>query len=135
MVKTKSEYRFVVYNLICPITNKVRYVGKSANYLQRYKEHCQDVGTETIKKIWITFLKSKRMLPILQIVSKHKTEQEGRIAENENCIKNIATVFNIFMPGKNTPTVADYRKMNNIVFDDGGIQQPENKQVDKYNKL
>lgn len=135
MVKKDNKNRFVVYNLVCPITKKVRYVGKSANVKQRYKEHIADTGTETQKKIWITWLKSKNLLPLLVIVSSHATEDEGRYAENENCIKNIATVFNIFMPGKNTPTVYDYRKMNNIVFDNGGIQQPENAKIDKYSKL
>ena len=134
MVKSKLP-RFVVYNLICPITKTVRYTGKSANVMTRYKQHCKDLGTETLKKLWITFLSDKYLLPSLEIVSRHDTEESARIAENENCIRHIETVFNIFMPDKNTPTVNDYRKMNNIKFDDGGFKRPENLKVDKYDKL
>lgn len=125
--------KFKIYALTCPIDGKIRYIGKSANYKQRFKDHCKDFGVSTAKKQWISLLTQKGLFPILSILASAETEPEARILENENCIKHIATVYNIFMPGKNTPTVNDYRKQNNIISDLGIINDSKN--ATKYDKI
>lgn len=125
-------FKFKIYALICPIDNKIRYIGKSANYKQRFKDHCKDIGDTTAKKIWITNLKNKGLIPILVILDSAKTEIEARVIENKNCVKNISTIYNIFMPEKNTPTINDYRKINKIELD--GIIV-NNKNSTKYDKI
>jgi len=111
--------KFKIYALICPVDKKIRYIGKSANYKQRFKDHIKDIGDSTSKKVWISQLKSKGLIPILTILDESDFEVEARILENEKVVENIATVYNIFMPGKNTPTVNDYRNQNNIKIDLG----------------
>lgn len=125
--------KFKIYALKCPIDGKIRYIGKSANYKQRFKDHVKDTGDSTSKKVWISQLKQKGLVPILSILAEADTEPEARVLENEMCIKYISTVYNIFMPGKNTPTVNDYRISNNIEPDLGLVIKTKNST--KYDKL
>lgn len=125
--------KFKIYALKCPIDGKIRYVGKSANFKQRFKDHLKDVGSSTSKKVWIDTLLKKGLKPILIILDESDSEDTARILENENCIKHIKTVYNIFMPGKNTPTVNDYRVINNIQTDLGVNVKSSNST--KFDKL
>jgi predicted GIY-YIG superfamily endonuclease len=125
--------KWKIYALVCPIENKIRYIGKSSNFKTRYRQHCQDFGNETYKKMWIQKLKNMSLIPILTILDTSNNEIEARIKENNEVIKNIETVYNIFMPGKNTPTVSDYRLTNNIKFDcEFDLKKSK---TDKYNKI
>ena len=124
--------KFKIYGLVCPITNKIRYVGKSASFKTRYKQHCEDVGEETYKKKWIKKLRERNILPLLIILDSATTEIDARLLENENCVKHIKTIYNIFMPNKNAPTVSDFRKQNNIEFDFEFDKMEMDS--DKYNK-
>ena len=130
MVKQKV---WVIYVLKCPLSNKIRYVGKSNNYKTRYKQHCKDFGTETYKKLWIKKLKNKGFVPILEILETSTNDIEARIKENDNTITHLNTVYNIFMPGKKQPTCSDYRKANKINFD--CEFELKSFDTDKYNKL
>ena len=50
-----------IYILIDPITNQVRYVGKTNNISQRYKAHLNRARKHQIHKAnWIKSLKRKR---------------------------------------------------------------------------
>jgi len=129
MVKQKE---WIVYRLVCPISNKIRYIGKSSNPKTRYKQHIKDTGDETYKKMWIQKLKDMNLIPKMEIVSIHQNDIDARKKENNTVIENIETVYNIFMPGKNTPTVHDYRIINNIQFDCEFDIKPL--KTDKYNK-
>lgn len=58
-----------IYILIDPITKEIRYVGKSNNPLDRYKNHkndCRDKNTH--KRNWIKSLKNKNSKPLIEIV-------------------------------------------------------------------
>jgi len=124
--------KWKIYGLVCPVSKKIRYVGKSSNYKTRYKQHLADIGDETYKKMWISSLKSKGLIPELVILDTASTEIEGRYAENKAVLANISTVYNIFMPAKLAPTCHDYRIKNNIMFD----CEFDSKKLasDKYNK-
>lgn len=100
-----------IYVLICPIENKIRYVGKSKNPKTRYKQHLKDAEKKqnTKKQKWIRELKSKKLYPIIKIIDKEENEEKARILEEKNVIKNIDTIFNIHMPGRGSLSVAHFR--------------------------
>lgn len=108
---------YKIYYLICPLDGKVRYVGKSTNPKKRLKDHIADTGTSTGKKKWISKLKKHNLFPILKIIQETETEEKARFLENEHVKRQAATLYNIFMPGKNTPTLNDFRKIQNIKTD------------------
>lgn len=56
-----------IYTLSHPITNEVRYVGKTINIKRRYKQHLYDKRT-THKANWIQSLRKKGLKPVLTIV-------------------------------------------------------------------
>ena len=122
-----------IYLLICPIDNVVRYVGKSKKPITRYKQHLKDTGTTTKKKIWISSLLKQGLKPILKIETTTKAEIDAEYLETKTIIKYCSTVYNIFMPGKNTGTVNDYKKINNIA--ENHNIECDSKIQKKYDKL
>ena len=105
-----------IYVLICPIDNKIRYVGKSKNPKTRYKQHLKDSEKRqnTEKQRWIKQLKIKKQLPIMKIIKAVGNEVESRKEEEVQVIKNINTIYNIHMPGKGSKSVAFYRKTGEL---------------------
>ena len=57
-----------IYILKDPITNDIRYVGKSDNPDKRYLSHINENRNNTYKENWIRQLKEKGLLPILEII-------------------------------------------------------------------
>lgn len=58
-----------IYVLRCPITNEIRYVGKTNNPLQRFKAHnnkARDVNT--YKRNWINSLRKEGLKPVFEII-------------------------------------------------------------------
>lgn len=56
-----------IYCLIDPISNNVRYIGKSNNPEIRFKYHLYEKGN-THKINWINYLKEKNLKPVLEII-------------------------------------------------------------------
>lgn len=56
-----------IYTLSHPITNEVRYVGKTINVKRRYKQHLYD-KRGSHKASWVKSLKSEGLKPILTII-------------------------------------------------------------------
>lgn len=58
-----------IYGLICPLTNEIKYIGKSNNPERRLKDHMWDTrGMDINKALWIKDLKTKKLKPILEIL-------------------------------------------------------------------
>jgi len=56
-----------IYTLSHPITNEVRYVGKTINIKRRYKQHLYD-KRGSHKASWVKSLKNEGLKPIMNIV-------------------------------------------------------------------
>jgi hypothetical protein len=56
-----------IYELIDPVTNETRYIGKTDNLKRRYKGHLNDKN-KTHKTNWIKNLKNKDLKPVLNII-------------------------------------------------------------------
>ena len=56
-----------IYTLSHPITNEVRYVGKTINIKRRYKQHLYDKRTSH-KSSWVQSLIKEKLKPTLTII-------------------------------------------------------------------
>jgi len=56
-----------IYTLSHPITNEVRYVGKTINIKRRYKQHLYDKRTSH-KSSWVQSLRTDKLKPTLTII-------------------------------------------------------------------
>lgn len=57
-----------IYTLEHPITNEIRYIGKTSNPKKRLRDHINVNKNNTYKEQWVNGLKSKNLLPILNIL-------------------------------------------------------------------
>lgn len=56
-----------IYSLSDPITNEIRYVGKTKHLLNRYRNHCYSYrDKKSHKRSWIESLKTKGLKPLLE---------------------------------------------------------------------
>lgn len=58
---------YYLYTLEHPITNEVRYVGKTINIKRRYKQHLYDKRSSH-KASWVKSLKNDSLKPIMTII-------------------------------------------------------------------
>lgn len=76
-----------IYKLIDPITNEVRYIGQSDNIMRRFNEHISSSCNEnsnsynTHKSCWIRKIKSKGLLPIIEVVEECDNLKQSNIRE------------------------------------------------------
>ena len=66
-----------IYTLSHPITNEVRYVGKTINIRRRYKQHLYD-KRQKHKYAWIQSLKNEGLKPVLTIIEECETNWQER---------------------------------------------------------
>lgn len=71
-MKEKTTF---IYILKDPITNEVRYVGKSNKPKYRYNNHYKCVGNNKHKINWIILLKKDNLKPILEIIDEVKIDE------------------------------------------------------------
>ena len=60
-----------IYGLLCPVENKIRYVGKSDRFSRRFRQHLK-ASDNTAEAKWITGLRARNLkskLVILQTVA------------------------------------------------------------------
>lgn len=58
-----------IYTLEHPITNEVRYVGKTKNPKMRFHNHCNKLHNEkTHKRNWINNLRKENLRPVMEIL-------------------------------------------------------------------
>jgi group I intron endonuclease len=73
-----NEFKTNIYLLKDPISNEVRYVGKSDNPDKRFKEHIKKAKySKTHKNNWILSLKDNGLIPILEIIDQVPSNECG----------------------------------------------------------
>lgn len=65
--------RVFIYTLSHPITNEVRYVGKTINLKERLQGHLEDKGP-TYKRKWISKLKREGLIPVIEVLEEFQGE-------------------------------------------------------------
>ena len=65
-----------IYELIDPITDETRYIGKTNNIIGRFSGHLND-NSFTYKANWIKSLKKRNLKPILNIIDEVNNEEAG----------------------------------------------------------
>ena len=59
-----------IYGLICPVSKKIRYIGKTSKSLkQRLKQHLSETKQTTYKQKWIKSLKDKNLYPEIVLIN------------------------------------------------------------------
>ena len=58
-----------IYSLAHPITEEIRYVGKTNNLIQRLQVHLRDKA-KTHKNNWIKSLLLNKMIPLIDVIDK-----------------------------------------------------------------
>jgi predicted GIY-YIG superfamily endonuclease len=90
---------YSIYKLICPISKEVTYVGMTKDVVYRYKQHLRN--KDNIKKWeWISDLKSKGLMPLLEIVESGLNQYEAEERE-KHYISVHNGLFNIQLGGLN----------------------------------
>ena len=56
-----------IYSLKHPITNEVRYIGKTINVKRRYKQHLYD-KRNSHKANWVRSLRNEGLKPIMEVI-------------------------------------------------------------------
>lgn len=72
--------KYYVYTLSCPITNHVRYVGKTNNLDKRLSAHIND-KMKSYKSSWIASLANKGLKPILETLDETDDERYSYVLE------------------------------------------------------
>lgn len=70
-----------IYSLVDPITNQIRYVGKTVNLEQRLYNHINHAKTMKYKRhvyYWINSLLKQGKLPIMNVLEECKTDWQER---------------------------------------------------------
>jgi len=78
---------YVVYTLICPLEQMIRYIGVTNNTKRRYNEHCNvrrlKKRNNMHKRNWIAKLRKLKLQPEMKILAENLTEDEALKKEKE----------------------------------------------------
>lgn len=87
----------VVYELICPISQGVVYVGMTKDFETRYNSHLWGSSSDSKdKRKWCNNLKEKGLPPLYNIVSEHECKKEAKKAEMNHIVKRLEEGCNLF---------------------------------------
>jgi len=97
-----------VYALICPIENKIKYIGLSKNIKERFLQHCSNPLKTT--KLWILKLKKNNQKPKL-IILETTDKNNGNILEKKwiNFYNKIDKLLNKNLKKENETNVYTFR--------------------------
>lgn len=104
-----------IYLLKDPTTNEIVYVGETSKIKQRYEQHKWGLkGDSEEKKKWLSSLKEKGLVPVMEIITSVNTKHEALIEENKQIVKllkNGIKLFNI----RNTETIKQFDIDGNLI--------------------
>lgn len=77
-----------IYGLVCPVENRVMYVGKTVNVEKRFKTHVSGSSSTSVKT-WVEYLKTEGLRPEVKILD------ECDLSEWENREKHWISTFGL----------------------------------------
>ncbi len=86
--------KYYLYTLAHPITNEIRYIGKTNNLVKRLWEHNND-KSKSHKKSWIVSLTNQGLTPIMEEIESFDNEEDCYSAESFWIIQFKAWGFNL----------------------------------------
>lgn len=72
---------YYIYALICPISGKIRYIGKTCNPKERFRKHLSAKKKTACSK-WVFSLKERELKPLFEII-KESTKENWQADEIE----------------------------------------------------
>lgn len=102
----------VIYGLICPIRDRLRYVGKAENVERRFKAHLSCRNPNHPKDRWIASLLAKGLQPRLVVLKELGDDDDWCLAEQEAIATALAAgekLFNRTAGGEGAPLDNDQR--------------------------
>jgi predicted GIY-YIG superfamily endonuclease len=78
-----KEIIYVIYSLIDPRDESVRYVGISDNMPTRFMHHLRETGSRTAKGMWLAELKSYGLQPTIKILEEMQARKTQRYLVEE----------------------------------------------------
>ena len=86
-----------LYEIICPISTKVVYIGITKNVTLRYTQHMWGNKKDSKEKSdWCNSLKEKNLVPILNIIESNLSIEDARKKERALIVDSINKGNNIF---------------------------------------
>lgn len=96
IIELRMKTPYSIYGYVCPITEKLKYIGCSINEYSRLTQALNEKGTsEKIK--WINDLKSKKLIPNIILLDVASDPLEAEMKEQQYIDKYRGMVLN----GKN----------------------------------
>ena len=96
----------VVYQIRCPYSHQIKYVGMSKRVDGRIYEH-QQANVKSTKE-WIQQLKIENSNPIFEIVQENLSKEEARILEKALTELHKDTVLNIYVVNNPPPSIVEH---------------------------
>ena len=111
-----------IYLLKDPTTNEIVYVGETSKIKQRYEQHKLGTTSDSDeKKYWLSSLKEKGLVPIMEILASVNTKQEALIEENKQIVKFLKNGIKLFNRN-NTKTIKQFDINGNLVNEFSNIK-------------
>lgn len=107
--------KYYIYTLSHPITNEVRYVGKTINIKRRYKQHLYD-KRGSHKSNWVQSIRKQNLKPILTILEECNDNWQNReiywISQFDNLTNFLSGGQNSYRPPTSEETKEKIRQAN-----------------------
>lgn len=110
---------YVVYALIDPRDNKVRYVGFTDNVYRRFQQHVQCADNNPEKMLWVQGLKAANIVFIMQSLESVETAEQAKEREDYWILhfKHLdMPLFNRALPSKPVEMLAERKKVGPYLY-------------------
>lgn len=92
--------QYFIYQLRCPITKEIKYVGQTTKTRQRFDQHKWGTKEDSReKREWITELKNKKLAPLFEVIDLANNKKDALILEKQYIVTYLdmgEMLFNIY---------------------------------------
>jgi hypothetical protein len=106
-----------VYELLDPMTQECRYIGKTKNLKNRYEAHLQQsIKKRTYKECWISSLLSNNKKPIMRVIAITTIDNVNRVECREISLRSNLTNATLGGDGQSNMLQATITKMRITLY-------------------